>query len=101
MTLYAPRLEDRFAATLKALQERVQKLESRTASIDSGFPLALLPGTIDPSYSSGDPKVTINGSGVLTGPYWHLASYTPVAGDLVVLAPIGAMSTYVVLGKLT
>ena len=100
MTLYSRPLDQRFAAALKAMEDRIRKLESRTAAIDSGFPLALLPATIDPAYSSGDPKAYINGSAVLTGPYYHLSSYTPVANDLVVVAPIGAMSTYVVLGHI-
>lgn len=101
MTLYPLDLERRFAATIRAMQERIAKLESRTAGIDSGYPLALLPATIDPSYSSGDPYAYINNSPNLTGPYYHLSSYTPVASDLVVVAPIGGgMNTYVVLGKL-
>lgn len=101
MTLYQVDLEKRFAAELKSMRERLQKLETRTVAIDSGMPLAILPGTIDPSYVSGDPKVYINGSNTLTGPYWHLSSYTPVGSDLVAVAPIaGTMSTYVVLGKL-
>lgn len=101
MALYPPALDQRFAATLRSIQDRLQKLENRSAGIDSGFPLALLPATIDPSYTSGDPHAYINDSTTLTGPYWHLSSYTPVASDLVVVAPIGAMQTYVVLGKLT
>lgn len=101
MTLYPANLEGRFAATLRSMQQRLDKLESRTAMLDSGYPVAILPGTIDAAYTTGDPKVALNGSGVLTGPYWHLSSYTPVAGDLVAVAPIPAMGTYVVLGKLT
>lgn len=102
MTLYPASLDGRFAATLKALQQRVTKLESRTAAIDSGYPLAVLPGTIDPSYSgSGEPGVYINGSTTLTTTIWHLSSYTPVASDLVAVVPIGAMQAYLVLGKLT
>ena len=101
MTLYPTNLEGRFNAGIKRMRERLDKLESRTAMLDSGFPLAILPGSVDAAYTSGDPKVALNGSGVLTGPYWHLASYTPVAGDLVAVAPIPAMGTYVVLGKLT
>lgn len=101
MTLYPQDLERRFAAELRSMQDRLQKLETRTSSIDSGFPLAVLPGTIDAAYTSGDPKVYINGATTLSGPYWHLASYTPAANDLVAVAPIGgSMQTYVVLGKL-
>lgn len=100
MTLYPPALDARFAATLRSIQDRLQKVETRSSAIDSGFPLAVLPATIDPSYSSGQPKAYINGATALTGPYWRLASYTPAANDLVVVAPIGPMQTYVVLGKI-
>lgn len=100
MTLYPPNLLNRFAANLADLARRVTKLESRTAAIDSGFPLAVLPATIDSGYSSGAPKAYINGSTTLTGPYEYLASYTPAANDLVAVVPIGAMQTYLVLGKM-
>ncbi|MCX4750891.1 hypothetical protein OG455_41155 [Kitasatospora sp. NBC_01287] len=75
-------------------------METRTASIDSGWPLAALPATIDPGYSSGDPKAYLNGATTLTGPYQRLAPYTPAAGDSVLVVPVGASRTYVVLGKL-
>jgi hypothetical protein len=100
--MYPSALEQRFAATLSAIQMRLTKLESRTSAIDSGFPLAILPAVIDPGYTSGDPKAYINGSSNLTGPYQHLAAYTPAANDQVAIAPIGGTSqAYVVLGKLT
>lgn len=101
MTLYPPALEQRFAATLKAIQQRLTKLESRTAAIDSGWPLAALPAVIDAAYTTGDPKAYINGSTTLTGPYQHLAAYTPAANDNVLVLPVGVTQTYVVLGKLT
>lgn len=91
---------ERIAATQRALQSRVARLETRTAGIDSGFPLMMLPGTIDPAYTSGDPMVAVNGAAALTGPFQHLASYTPVANDAVLLAPCGALGSYVVLGRL-
>lgn len=100
MTLFPPALEQRFAATLKSIQDRLKKLESRTAAIDSGFPLAALPAVIDAAYSSGDPKAYINGSPTLTGPYQHLAAYTPAANDAVLVLPVGVNQTYVVLGRL-
>jgi hypothetical protein len=100
MTQYPPPMLQRFPATLKALQARVPKLETRTAGIDSGFPLAVLPGVIDPGNAgSGDPNVYVNGASTLTGPYQHLASYTPAAGDSVLLAPVEVFQTYVILGK--
>lgn len=100
MTLYPPKLLDRFAARMADLQRRVTKLESRTAAIDSGYPLAALPAVIDSGYSSGDPMAYLNGSSTLTGPYQHLAAYTPAAGDSVLALPVGASQTYVILGKL-
>lgn len=100
MTMYPPALGQRFAAMMRELQQRVTKLESRTASIDSGWPLAPLPAVIDPAYTSGDPMAYLNGSTTLTGPYQHLAAYTPAAGDTVLAQPVGATQTYVILGKL-
>lgn len=100
MTLYPAKLLDRFPAMLADLARRVTKLESRTAAIDSGFPLAALPAVIDSGYTSGDPKAYLNGSPTLTGPYQHLAAYTPTAGDAVLAMPVGASQTYVILGKI-
>ena len=100
MTQYPSPFLARFSATLSALQKRVKKLETRTAGIDSGFPLMMLPGQIDPSFSgTGSPKVFVNGQTTLSGPFQNLASYTPVAGDAVLLAPVGAMQSYVIIGK--
>lgn len=67
--------------------------------IDSGFPLMAVPAQIDPAYTSGDPMALINGSAVLSGPYQHLASYTPVAGDAVLAVPVVSQQTYVIIGK--
>lgn len=100
MPLHPPALGQRFASVMKDLQMRVTKLESRTASIDSGWPLAVLPAVVDAGYTTGDPQVYINGATALSGPYQYLSSYTPAAGDNVLVAPVGATRTYVVLGKL-
>jgi hypothetical protein len=100
MPMYPAPLEKRHAQTMQSMQQRITKLETRTAGIDSGFPLAALPAVIDSAYSSGDPKAYINGSTTLTGPYQHLASYTPAANDAVLAIPVGATQTYVILGKL-
>ena len=102
MTQYArPLGHDRLAEHSKSTERRLKSLESRTAGIDSGMPLALLPGVISGSYTSGDPMVVVNGAATATGPYQHLASYTPAANDSVVLAPVGgALKAYIVLGKL-
>lgn len=100
MTLYPKPLEQRFAAELADMRRRITSLEARTASLDSGFPLAALPAVIDPGYSSGDPMAYINGSPTLTGPYQHLSSYAPAANDSVLALPVGVLGTYVILGKL-
>lgn len=100
MTLYPPALERRFAVAMADIRQRLTKLESRTVAIDSGYPLAALPAVIDSGYTSGDPKAYINGSSSLTGPYQHLAAYTPAAGDSVLALPVGALQTYIILGKL-
>ncbi|WP_042400234.1 hypothetical protein [Streptacidiphilus carbonis] len=101
MALYPRSIQDRFAATVADMLRRLRVLESRTACIDSGFPLAALPAVIDPAYTSGDPSVLINGATTLSGPYQHVAAYTPVASDAVLVLPVGATQTYVILGKLT
>ena len=101
MTLYPPGLNQRFSATLQDILRRLAKVETRTSCIDSGYPLAALPAVIDAAYVSGDPKAYINGSATLTGPYQHLASYTPAANDAVLVLPVGVLQTYIVLGKLT
>jgi len=98
---YPPKLgTDRFAATMTGLQKRVAKLETRTAGIDSGFPLMLLPAVIDSGYAgTGNPMAYVNGAADLSGPYACLASCSPAAGDAVILAPVGAMQSYVVIGS--
>lgn len=101
MALYPQPLEKRFAAQLNAMDNAIKTLQTRTACLDSGFPVAALPAVIDPGYSSGDPMAYVNGSTTLTGPYQHLAAYTPAANDTVVVLPVGGTSqTYVILGKL-
>lgn len=98
--MYPQPLERRHAQAMADMGRRITKLESRTAAIDSGFPLAALPATIDPGYTSGQPMAYINGSTTLTGPYQRLTSYTPAASDAVLVIPVGAQQTYVILGKL-
>lgn len=93
-------LPQRHPQAMQDYGKRIRKLESRTAAIDSGFPLAALPAVIDPAYTTGQPKVLINGSATLTGPCLRLASYTtPAANDAVLVMPVGATSTYMILGK--
>ena len=99
MTQYARPIPQRFQATLVAIQARLTRVETRTAGIDSGFPLMVLPGVIDSAYVSGNPQVYVNGAATLSGPYSYLASYTPAAGDQVILVPVGALQSYIIIGK--
>lgn len=105
MTQYPPPLDQRHAAAMMDFAQRITKLETRTAGIDSGFPLMALPGVVSPSYTTGDPAVQVNGAvdgtgaAVYSGPYQHLASYTPVASDSVIVLPVPALQTYIVLGR--
>lgn len=91
---------------MTAIQADIKKLQTRTAGIDSGFPLMALPGVINPAYTTGDPTVQVNGAvdgtgaPIYSGPYQHLAAYTPAASDSVILLPVPALASYVVLGKL-
>ncbi|GMA52075.1 hypothetical protein GCM10025857_68110 [Alicyclobacillus contaminans] len=65
-------------------------------------PAPFVLGTIDPSYSgSGRPKVVVDGDTSQTpaGPYPYLASYTPAAGDRVLLARVGVSGKFVIQGK--
>lgn len=102
MPMYPKPLTQRHAATMVDILRRLTKLESRTAAIDSGFPLAALPAVIDPGYSgTGDPMAYINGAGDLTGPYQRLTGYTPTAGDYVLVLPVGTFRSYIILGRMT
>jgi hypothetical protein len=99
---YPPKIgHDRNSAFFSGMQKRVTKLETRTSSIDSGFPMAMLPGVIQSGYTTGDPQVYVNGAAALSGPFKYLTSYTPVSGDSVLLAPLGVSRSYVVIGKLS
>jgi hypothetical protein len=106
VTRYTVPLDKRFGQQLTDVLRRVAKLERRTAGIDSGMPLAALPAVIDSGYTTGDPKAYINGSAALTGPYQRLSSYTPAAGDSVLVLPLPVTAgqgpgVYVILGKLS
>lgn len=105
MTGYPTRIQDRAARDFPEVWRRVRTLENRTAGIDSGMPLAALPGVIDPAYTgSGNPKAFVNGSATLTGPYQYIGSGAPVAGDHVILLPIpltavtSSAGSYVIIG---
>lgn len=56
-------------------------------------------GTVDPAYTTGKPKVTLDGTTTLSAEgFSYLSSYTPTASDRVLLAPVG--STYVIIGDI-
>lgn len=56
-------------------------------------------GTIPASYTTGKPTVQFDGeSSASTKQYPYLASYTPVAGDRVLLVRIG--NSWVIQGKI-
>jgi hypothetical protein len=104
MTAYPAELTRRFAQQLQQLRRDVTKLQNRTAGIDSGATLAVLPAVISSGYTSGNPSVYINGSETLTGPCQYLESYSPAAGDAVLVIPtpitVPGLSAFIVLGKL-
>lgn len=107
MTGYPDPLDARFGRKVQRMDRSIRRLQSRTAGIDSGAPLAVLPGQVNPSYSgTGNPRVLINGATTLTGPYQHLASYSPAPGDSVLVVPVpatqdGSATSYIVLGSLS
>lgn len=53
-------------------------------------------GTVDPAYTSGNPKITFDGESTLSGKTYLYAGYTPTAGDRVVLLPVG--NSWLILG---
>jgi hypothetical protein len=100
--LYPKPLQQRHPQATVALQQAVKTLQTRTSVIDSGFPVAVLPAVISPSYSgTGNPQVYANGATTLTGPYACLSSYAPKPGDSVLLVPVPALQTYVIAGNTT
>jgi hypothetical protein len=104
MTAFPVQLTQRFAREFREIKTRITKLETRTAGIDSGATLAALPAVIDSGYVSGDPMAKINGSATLTGPYNHLASYTPAPSDAVLVLPMpvtqSSVTSVIILGKI-
>lgn len=89
-------LDARLRVVLLELQARVTALEARAVVLDSGVYVCNRSGVIDPSWTSGDPHVTLDGQSALTGPYPVLSSYTVTAGAHVLLLPLG--QSYIVAG---
>jgi hypothetical protein len=83
---------------LKKIDEYINKVLNK---LDILKPVFIF-GTIDPSYSSGRPKVKLDIDGVNASirqkQYPYISSYTPVASDRVLLARTG--ENYVILGKI-
>lgn len=80
---------------ISTLIDKVADIEKKVAQENKPYQLA----TVDPDYISGKPKLTFHGSSKLS-PFGFtcLSSYTPVAGDIVLVAVVGG--GYVVLGSL-
>lgn len=56
-------------------------------------------GKIDPSYTTGSPKIVFDGESAVSGKqYPCLSSYAPAANDRVLLAAVSG--SYVILGKI-
>lgn len=89
-------LEERFTRAIKSLLTRVTRLEQRTLVLDPGCFVVPYTGQIPATYVSGDPTVVITGQAAASGPYKCLTSYTPHAGDTVLLVPVG--QTYIIAG---
>jgi hypothetical protein len=73
-------LHQRDASQKSTLERRVKALEIRA---DGSLPAQA--GVISPSYTSGDPMVTVGSDATATGPYQYLSGYAPAAGDVVAL----------------
>jgi hypothetical protein len=103
MSQYPRNLEERFAHEMGRKGRQIRRLQARMASIDSGWPLAALPGVIAATQTGPPATVTVytNGATTASGPYQYLASYTPTVNDNVLLIPVGAQATYYVMGKVT
>ena len=57
-------------------------------------------GTVDAGYTTGAPRVTLDGTATLSPDgFPRLTSYTPAASDRVLLLPIG--NGYVIAGKVS
>jgi hypothetical protein len=75
--------------------EEFVNLMSQLNTTEKAFSL----GSIDSSYTSGSPKILFDGeSTVSSKQFTRLGSYTPVAGDRVLLANVAG--TFVILGKI-
>jgi hypothetical protein len=93
---YAVDLERRFAQFTRQIAKDLQQLKQLSMMLEPGCLVTPYTGTIDAGYTSGRPLVDLP-SGAQIGPCPYLSSYTPAAGDTVLLVPSG--QTYYVVGK--
>lgn len=96
MNRYPVGLEDRFEQAMKQLAIDIPALKQLTTVLEFGCLVTSYLGTIDAGYGSGRPMVDLPGGAVI-GPCPYVASYTPHAGDSVLLVPVGQQ--YIVVGK--
>ena len=90
-------LEERFENFTRRVSSDLQQLTQLSMLLEPGCLVTPYTGTIDAGYTSGRPMVDL-APGNTIGPCPYLASYTPHAGDTVLLAPAG--QTYIVVGKI-
>jgi hypothetical protein len=88
--------EERLAMFLEAAAKRLKRLEQRTTVLDAGVLVCNVVGTIPGSYTTGQATVVLQGQTAVIGPFPSLASYTPAAGQTVLLLAVG--SSYVIAG---
>lgn len=95
MSTFPMPLEHRFEQAMRQVGNALRALQTRTALLEPGCNVVAYTGTIPGTYTSGDPTVQLPGGTVL-GPLPHLNSYTPHAGDVVLLIPVG--QSYIIAG---
>lgn len=92
------RLDD-LGRTLFELRARLDSLETTALGrIATHTHAPFVMGTVDPAWTTGKPKVTVDGTAGLTAAGVDaLASYTPAAGDRVLIAAVAG--SLVILGE--
>lgn len=88
---------ERFAKFIRDASKDIAGLKQLTAVLEMGSYVTPYTGVIDAGYVSGRPLVDLP-TGVQIGPCPYNSSYTPHAGDSVLLVPSG--QTYIVVGKI-
>lgn len=93
MTQFAQPLNRRMREAAGQYGSILRELLAKTAMLEPGCLVTPYLGTIPAGYTSGHPTVTLD-SGVTLGPLQYASTYTPHAGDRVLLVPAG--QTYVI-----